>query len=230
MRNTPNAVMIFAAGFGTRMKALTVDRPKPLIEVAGKPLIDYALDLVDAAAIPNCVANVHYKPTALVAHLEARGVKVSYEASRILETGGGLKHARSLLPDGPVFTMNSDVVFRGPNPFEALCAVWNPAKMDALLLLVPVCSAFATSSTGDFDIDDEGTLSRGAGLIYTGLQILKLNTLTDIEQEVFSLNLVWDRLQAQGRLFGTSYSGKWCDVGHPEGIAVAEALLEAPDV
>ncbi len=230
MRHTPDAVMIFAAGFGTRMKELTQDRPKPLIPVAGKPLIDHALDLVEAAAIPVRVANVHYKPAPLIRHLTARDVVISDETQAILETGGGLKKARPLLPDAPIFTMNSDAVFRGPNPFEALRAAWSPDQMSALLLLIPVEQARGTQSDGDFQIDADGKLYRGLGLIYSGIQIIDPRAVDPVEDDVFSLNVVWNRLASEDRLFGVAYEGHWCDVGHPAGIAIAEDLLAGPDV
>ncbi len=222
--------MIFAAGFGTRMKELTQDRPKPLIPVAGRPLIDHALDLVDDANIALRVANVHYKPEPLVQHLTARDVVISDETHAILETGGGLKKARALLHDAPVFTMNSDAVFRGPNPFETLRTAWDSDRMSALLLLIPIAQARGTLSNGDFQVDADGRLSRGPGLIYSGIQIIDPSAVDPVEDTAFSLNVVWNRLAAEDRLFGVAYDGQWCDVGHPSGIALAESLLAAPDV
>lgn len=230
MRNAPDAVMIFAAGFGTRMKALTRDKPKPMVKVAGRPLIDHALDLVSDAGIQHCVANVHYKPETLVPHLVSRGVTVSHEQGEILDTGGGLKFARPLLPDGPVFTMNSDAVFSGPNPLLLLTDAWDPATMDALLLLVPVENALGTDSQGDFRIGKSGRLARGVGGVYTGIQILNPDILDEIDSPVFSLNKAWDLLESRGQLAGISYPGKWCDVGHPGGISIAESLLRRADV
>lgn len=222
--------MIFAAGFGTRMKELTQDRPKPMIPVAGKPLIDHALELIEAAAIPIRVANVHYKPAPLIPHLAARDVMISDETETILDTGGGLKKARPLLPDAPIFTTNSDAIFRGPNPFDALRVAWAPDQMSALLLLIPVAQARGTQSNGDFQIDTNGRLSRGLGLIYSGIQIIDPRIIDLVAEEVFSLNVVWNRLASEGRLFGVAYEGQWCDVGHPDGIAIAEDLLVDPDV
>ena len=230
MRHTPDAVMIFAAGFGTRMKELTRDVPKPMIPVAGKPLIDHALDLTDAAGLKHRVANVHYKPEALIRHLNAREVIVSDERDAILETGGGLKHARPLLPKAPLFTMNSDAVFQGPNPFKVLQHAWDPNQMGALLLMIPPAQAHGTDSKGDFSINATGALSRGAGFIYSGIQIIHPQSLNGIEDEAFSLNVVWNELQSQGRLYGVRYGGQWCDVGHPEGITMAENLLKSANV
>lgn len=231
MSHRPTAVMIFAAGRGTRMGALTESRPKPLIEVTGKPLIDHALDLADAAGISHRVANLHYLPDQLAAHLAPRGVHLSLETDRLLETGGGLRRALPLLGPDPVFTINADAVWTGPNPFEQLAAAWNPDRMDALLLLVPREQAAGHTGTGDFHLRADGRLERGPGLVYLGAQIIRTDGLNAVEDEVFSLNLVWDRMLAEGRVFGAVHHGGWCDVGHPGGIGDAEALLaDAADV
>lgn len=227
MPNRPDAVMVFAAGRGTRMGALTATRPKPLIEVAGKPLVDHALDLADAAGIAIRVANLHYLPEPLAAHLGPRGVKLSLETDRLLETGGGLAHALPLLGAGPVFTINADAVWTGANPFDELAAAWDPGRMDALLLLLPRERAAGHRGDGDFHLETDGRLVRGPGLVYLGAQIVRTEGLATVEDEVFSLNLLWDRMAAAGRLFGTVHDGRWCDVGHPGGIAEAEAMLAA---
>lgn len=223
--------MIFAAGFGTRMGALTADRPKPLIEVGGRPLIDHALDIAISAGIETIVANLHYRPEQLAAHLAPRGVKLSLEPDRILETGGGLRQARALLGHDPVFTLNSDAVWTGQNPLSELARAWDPTRMDALLLLLDPAAATGHEGPGDFHLGTDGRLTRGPGYVYSGAQIIKTEGLEDIADEVFSLNLLWDRLHAKGRVFGTLHDGGWCDVGRPEGIALANALLQSdPDV
>ncbi|QGY00163.1 nucleotidyltransferase family protein [Roseovarius faecimaris] len=226
MRDTPGSVMLFAAGFGTRMGALTADRPKPLIEVAGKPLIDHALALIEGYGATRIVANLHYKPDMLEQHLAGTGVLFSHETPDILETGGGLRAALPLLGEGPHFTMNTDAVWRGPNPLTHLARLWHPGQMDALLLCVPPAQAVGHKGGGDFVLGDAGRITRGPGLIYTGVQIIKPDLLHEIEDRVFSLNMVWDKMLSQGRLFGAEYPGHWCDVGHPGGIALAEDMLE----
>ena len=230
MRRAPRSVMIFAAGFGTRMGELTRDWPKPLIEVAGKPLLDHALDQVSAAGIEKVVANVHYLPDVIVPELEARNISVSLEAPEILDTGGGLRKARSLFDEDAVFTLNSDAVWRGPNPLMVLGDAWERAELEGLLLCVPRDRAIAHEGRGDFLLDRDGTLTRGPGDVYTGVQILSLSVLDRYEEGAFSLNAVWDDLIARGTLRGVTYPGHWCDVGHPEGIRLAENLLEAGDV
>jgi N-acetyl-alpha-D-muramate 1-phosphate uridylyltransferase len=217
--------MIFAAGFGTRMGALTAHQPKPMVKVAGRPLIDHTLTLAAPLGL-NTVVNLHYLPHVLEAHLAGSPVKTITESPDILETGGGLKNALPLLGNGPAFTLNSDALWRGPNPLEALQAAWNPEEMDALLLLIPLQNALGHKGTGDFVLSDKGQLTRGAGLVYSGAQIIKPELTKAIPERSFSLNLVWDNLLQDGRLFGLSYTGQWCDVGSPDGITRAERMLD----
>lgn len=221
-------LMIFAAGFGTRMGALTANRPKPLIEVAGRPLLDHALELGVAAQTGPVVVNTHYLSAQIAQHLNGRPVSISDESDAILETGGGIKKALPMLGNGPVMTLNSDAVWTGENPLAELMARWDEAQMDALLLLLPTGQALGHSGTGDFLVDADGRISRAAGkpgLVYLGAQILRTDGLADIEKSSFSLNLLWDDMISKGRAFGLIHSGGWCDVGRPEGIFQAEALL-----
>lgn len=215
--------MLFAAGFGTRMGALTADRPKPLVSVAGKPLIDHALDLIAPLDL-RTVVNTHYKAEMIAAHLAGREITISDESAAILETGGGLKNALPLLGDGPVFTMNTDAVWHGPNPLPLLQKAWMPDDMDALLLCVPLQNAVGRTDTGDFTLGKDGALNRGPGHVYTGVQIIKTDLLDEITETAFSLNLLWDKMHARGRLKGLNYPGRWADVGTPDGIALAEAM------
>lgn len=217
--------MIFGAGFGTRMGALTAERPKPLIEVAGVTLLDRARALAADTGHSPVVVNTHYLAEAMAHHLAGTEVRLSPEVPRILDTGGGLRLALPLLGAGPVATLNPDCVWRGPNPLRVLEAAWDPARMGALLLVVPPERRLAHEGAGDFDIADDGRLRRKGPYVYTGAQIVEPSGLRDIADEVFSLNLLWNRLAADRRLFGVVYPGRWCDVGHPAGIAAAEALL-----
>lgn len=231
MRQFPDALMLFAAGLGTRMGALTATQPKPMIPVAGRPLIDHALALVEAAGITRTVVNTHYRPEPLRAHLADRRVTLSHEPA-LLETGGGLRKALPLLGDGPVFTLNSDAVWTGANPLAELRDGWSD-QMDALLLLLPAEQASGHHGSGDFLLDAEGRITRAQGrpgLVYLGAQILRTDRLAGVAAEAFSLNLLWDAMIAEGRAFGLIHRGGWCDVGRPEGIAEAEALLERADV
>ena len=221
-------LMVFAAGFGTRMGALTANRPKPLIPVAGKPLLDHALDLADEAGAGPVVVNTHYLADQIARHLAGRPVTLSQEADEILETGGGLRKALPHLGDGPVMTLNSDAVWTGQNPLSQLVAQWDPDRMDALLLLLPVGQATGHNGTGDFVMGADGRIARAkgaAGLVYLGAQILRCEGLAEVDRRVFSLNLLWDEMIGRGRAFGLVHDGGWCDVGWPEGIAQAEAML-----
>jgi len=224
----PVAAMLFAAGFGTRMGALTADRPKPLIRVGGRVLLDHALGLVDGAGITTRVVNAHYRADQIAAHLAGTNAALSLEEPDILDTGGGLRAALPLLGPGPVFTLNTDAVWTGPNPLVALRKAWDATRMDALLLLVPTGRARGRDGPGDFTRAPDGRIERGGDLVYTGAQIVDPAGLGTIRQTAFSLNRLWDRIAADGRLFGLVHTGGWCDVGHPDGIAAAEDMLTHP--
>jgi len=223
MRVAP-PVMLFAAGRGRRMAPLTDDRPKPMVEVAGRPLVDYALDLLREADPRKIVANTHYLPRTLEAHLKSAGIETIHEPT-LLETGGGLRNALPMLGNGPVMTLNTDAVWHGTNPVMPLIDTWQPDKMDALLTLVSTKSAIGHVGVGDFTLADDGQIIRGPDLVFTGLQIMKPGRLHEISEDVFSLNKVWDLMAADKRLFGVVYDGVWCDVGRPESIPLAEAVL-----
>lgn len=218
-------LMIFAAGLGTRMRPLTNDRPKPLISVAGRSLIDRALDLGHAAGAAPIVVNTHYLGQMIADHLAGRDIAISHEPGPVLETGGGLRAALPLLGDGPVMTLNPDVVWTGPNPLDALAQAWDGARMDALMVLVPLAAARGRVGGGDFAMAADGRLARGGDLVFAGAHMIAPEALQGIDDTVFSLNVVWDRLLARGRVFGVTHPGGWCDVGRPETIALAEAML-----
>ncbi|KAA9006805.1 nucleotidyltransferase family protein [Histidinibacterium aquaticum] len=220
---TPRAALFFAAGLGTRMRPLTDDRPKPLIEVGGTTLLDHALTL--GAAVTRKVVNTHYRPEMVERHLAGRDIAISDERDLLLETGGGLRKAKPLLGDGPVFTMNTDAVWSGPNPFDLLREAWDGGRMEALLLCVPRDMALGHGGKGDFVFDGDNRITYGPGPIYTGAQIIRPEVVDEIEEEVFSIRLAWDRLIARGTAYGLLYPGRWCDVGRPESIELAETLL-----
>jgi N-acetyl-alpha-D-muramate 1-phosphate uridylyltransferase len=232
---TPDVAMVMAAGLGTRMGALTADRPKPLLPVAGRALIDHALDRVAEAGVSRAVVNLHWKADMLRAHLAGRTrpeVAFSDETGQLMETGGGLRKARPLLGPGPVFCLNSDAIWTGPAPLPRLAAAWDPDRMDALLLLVRREDAAAYTRAGDFLLEDDGRLVRRGGratapYAYTGAQIIRLEGVEDAPEGPFSTNLVWDRMLAAGRLFGVVHEGGWADVGTPEGLDAATAMVEA---
>ncbi|WP_134724890.1 nucleotidyltransferase family protein [Paracoccus luteus] len=226
MRNPPDALMLFAAGRGTRMAPLTDTRPKPLIRVGGVTLLDRALALARGGGARRIVVNTHHLGGQIAAHLAGSEVAISDESDRLLETGGGLRRALPLLGPGPVLTLNPDVVWTGPNPVAALRAAWDGDRMDALLMLVPVDRAQGRVGGGDFALDARGRIARGGPLVYTGAQVIRPDRLAGIADEAFSLNALWDLLIADGRVFGIVHAGGWCDVGRPDCIAVAERMLD----
>ena len=229
-----DTAMVLAAGLGKRMRPLTATRPKPLVMVAGKPLIDHSLDRLAEAGIARAVVNIHYLGDALEAHLAQRSapaIVLSDERASLLETGGGMVRAQPLLPD-PFFCLNSDNVWLdGPrNVFCELSAAWNPAEMDALLLLVRHTGAFNYEGKGDFHLDPLGRISRRrsgriAPYIYTGIQLVAHRLLRDAPPGPFSTNLLWSRAIEEGRLYGVVHTGEWCEVGTPQAIAPTEARL-----
>lgn len=217
-------ILFFAAGLGTRMGALTKDRPKPLINVAGKALIDHALEIANAAAVGRKVVNLHYHGEMIRQHLAGQNITFSDESAQLLETGGGLKKALPLLESSPVLTMNTDAVWQGPNPITQILNAWRP-EMEALMLLVEKKDVVGHLGKGDFEIDKDGRLKRATEDIYTGLQIIRTDVLGEITDTAFSMNAAWDIIAARGGLFGTRFAGKWCDVGQPESIPLAEDML-----
>lgn len=230
----PFPLMIFAAGFGTRMGALAAERPKPLIDVAGETLLDRALALGREAAARPIVVNAHYRAGMIATHLAgAADVRLSFERPEILDTGGGLRAALPLLGAGPAMTLNPDVVWTGANPLSVLARAWDGTRMEALLMLVPRDHARAHAGSGDFAIDGAGRLTRATGkadaLVYTGAQILRTEALAAIPDRVFSLNRLWDAMLARGCVFGLVHTGGWADVGSPAGVAAAEAMLAEAD-
>lgn len=223
MSSEIGSAMIFAAGFGTRMGDLTRNLPKPMLPLAGRPMIDHAVTMVRDAGIENIAANTHYLADRIDPHLHALGVTVLTETPEILDTGGGLKAALPHLGDGPVVTLNPDAAWKGANPVRTLLDAWQP-KMQALLLLVPVGMAGSRRSKGDFSLE-HGLVRRTGPFIYTGAQIIRTDHLSEIADPVFSLNRYWDLLADTGPIHGIVYPGQWRDIGYPEGLADAERMI-----
>lgn len=231
-----DTAMVMAAGLGKRMRPLTASQPKPMVRVAGRALIDHALDRMVDAGIARAVVNVHYLADALEAHLQARATLstvISDERTQLLETGGGMvkAHAAGLLPD-PFFCVNADSIWLdGPrNAFIDLSAHWDAGRMDALLLLVPHARARNFAGAGDFYMDPVGRLKRKlpgrvAPYIYTGIQIVSHRLLREAPTGPFSTNLLWDRAIEEERLFGTVFTGEWLEVGEPAHVTTTEGYL-----
>ncbi len=227
--------MVLAAGLGTRMRPLTDDRPKPLIPVAGKPLIDYALDRFAEAGLASAVVNVHYLANMIEDHVLRRQrpeIIISDERSQLLETGGGLKKARGHFHGDAIFCTNTDAILLDAPDTDAcanLHAHWNPEEMDALLLLSPIAETSGYSGVGDFTLTGDGRIdfrrAAHAPFVFTGLQIIKPMLLDDAPEGPFSTKRLWDRALEEGRLFGCVHEGFWMHVGDPDGLAAAEARL-----
>lgn len=233
----PKTAMIMAAGLGKRMRPLTATRPKPLIEVSGKALLDHVLEKLRTAGVEKVVVNVHYLADALEAHLTSRphglDVVISDERDLLMETGGGLVKAAPLIDCDPFLALNSDNLWiDGPaDTLKLLASHWDDSKMDALLLLVPLARALNHQGMGDFHMDRAGRLRRRershvAPFVFTGIQIVSKRLLRDAPSGPFSTNLLWDRAIEEGRCFGAVHQGLWFDVGTPECIQLTETALE----
>ena len=233
----PDTAMIMAAGLGKRMRPLTATKPKPLIEVGGKPLLDHVLEKLRLAGVRKVVVNVHYLADALEAHLATREhgleVVISDERGLLLETGGGLVKAAPLIDCDPFLALNSDNLWiDGPaDTLRLLASQWDGERMDALLLLVPLASALNHKGMGDFRLDRVGRLKRRershvAPFVFTGIQMVSKRLLRDAPEGPFSTNVLWDRAIAEGRCFGAVHHGLWFDVGNPQAIKQTEAVLE----
>lgn len=238
-------LMIFAAGFGTRMGALVRETPKPLLLAHGRPLLDRAITIGRMAGAAPIVVNTHYLGHRIRDHLAAQPeIRIADEADRILDTGGGLRHALPLLGPAPaVMTLNPDVVWpdviatgKGEdarNPLRLLAAHWRPDRMDGLLLVREPAGLPGRRGGADFIMRPDGRIRRardGAapderGVVYLGAGIICPHDIHHVTEEVFSLNVLWDRMIARDRLFALCYPGGWCDAGTPEGLREADALL-----
>ncbi len=232
---TPDTAMVLAAGLGTRMRPFTDEMPKPLIPVAGKALMDYALDRFAAAGIKKAIVNVHHLADQIEGHLLSRKtpeIIISDERSLLLETGGGIKKARRYFGEAPVFCTNTDAILLDA-PEEEACATlidyWNPAKMDALLLLIPIENTSGYDGKGDFDRHPDGRIELrskdNAPLVFTGLQLISPTLIDEGPDGPFSTRLLWDLAAERGRLFGALHQGFWMHVGDPDALAAANKRL-----
>ncbi len=228
--------MVMAAGLGMRMRPLTATRPKALIEVGGKTLLDWALDALAQAEVPNAVVNHHYLGGQVVEHVGRRTgaprIALSDETDLLLETGGGVVKALPLLGDEPFYVINADVVWTDghEDTLRRMARVWDPARMDALLLTAPKTRAIGFDGPGDFFLEADGRLRRRAPAaespwVYAGVQIVSPRLFRDPPQGAFSTNILWDRARAEGRLFGIEHEGWWLHIGDPGGRDKAETFL-----
>jgi N-acetyl-alpha-D-muramate 1-phosphate uridylyltransferase len=231
----PKSAIVLAAGLGTRMRPYNGNIPKPLVEVGGKSLIDYALDRLADAGVERAVVNVHYLADAVERHLASRKrpqIVISDERGALLGTGGGIFKALPHLGDGPFFLVNSDTLWLdGVKPNVArLAGAFDGDAMDALLLLAPTGGSLGYEGRGDFVTLPDGRLRRrgereAAPFIYAGASVLSPALFADAPEGAFPLTRLFDRAENQGRLFGLCLEGLWMHVGTPEAVAAAEAAL-----
>lgn len=236
-----HTAMVFAAGLGKRMRPITNELPKPLIKVAGKTMLDRALDKLAEGGVTKAVVNKHHLAGQIEAHVKARLAKgckpdiVLSQEDMLLETGGGIVRALPHLNEDAIYTINSDIIWEnGKEPaLKRLTDMWEPDKMDALLLLQPLEAAIGYDGPGNFDIGAHGQLIKAEGkdlrYVYTGVQILKPSLFRGMKEEPFSLNVLYkNALQPDGklnRIYGLVHDGKWFHVGEPASIELVESEL-----
>ena len=233
----PHSAMVLAAGRGERMRPLTNRLPKPLVAVAGKPLLDHVLDRLAAAGIERAVVNVHYLADLIERHLAGRQkprIAISNEREKLLDTGGGVVKALATLGSEPFFHVNSDTIWiDGEKPnLERLAEAFDPTSMDALLLLAPTAASIGYAGRGDYTMTTDGRLRRRpeqgvAPFVYAGAALLRPELFKNAPTGVFPLTVLFDRAEREGRLHGLQLEGVWMHVGTPEAIAQAEAAIAA---
>lgn len=237
MSRLGSRAMVLAAGLGHRMRPLTLTRPKPLIQVAGKAIIDHSFEALRAARIETAVVNVHYLPEQVEAWAARQKppprILVSDERAELLDTGGGVARALPLLGDEPFFVLNSDSFWieSGEPALSRMRKAWNGAIMDCLLLVCPLAHCVGFDGQGDFTIDAEGTLVRKRAddhhpVVYIGCYLVHPRIFAGAEAGAFSMNILWNKSIAAKRLYGLVHDGLWLHVGTPEAIPLAEAALQ----
>ncbi|MCU0830357.1 MAG: nucleotidyltransferase family protein [Rhizobiaceae bacterium] len=233
----PKRAMVLAAGLGTRLRPITLTTPKPLVQVAGRSLLDRGLDQLERAGVTLAIANVHHLPDQIIAHCAQRKrprVLISDERDGLLDSGGGIVAALPRLGRRAFFILNADTFWIDPDGVELarMVDIWSPRRMDMLLMLVEPGNAIGHSGGGDFLIDQDGRLTRAKGEaratapIYAGVIIARPSLFDAAPAGPHSLNLHFDRLISQGRLFGHVMTSPWITVGTPEGLAEAESAVQ----
>ena len=237
-QSVPQMAMVLAAGYGERMRPLTDTRPKPLVEVSGRPLLDHVLERLAQAGVASGVVNVHYLADQIEAHVAKRTaprIVISDERDKLLDTGGGVVKALPLLGDAPFFLVNSDSIWLDGtrSNLQRLAAAFDPARMDALLLLAPSATSIGYAGRGDFAMAPDGRLRPRAErevtpFVYAGAAIFSPALFRNAPQGPFSLNRLFNEAAEAERLFGLRLDGIWMHVGTPDAIALAErAILQS---
>ena len=234
----PNKAMVLSAGFGLRMRPLTDHMPKPLVKVAGQPLLDHVLDKLAAAGVTRAVVNVHYLPDQIIDHVASRTrprVIISDERNQVLGTGGGVVRALPLLGDQPFFLMNSDTMWIDgvQSNLLRLAQAFDPARMDMLLLMAPTASSIGYGGRGDYAMLPDGALRarrehQVVPFVYAGAAIMSPSVFAGSPKGEFSLTKTFDEANEKERLFGLRLDGVWMHVGTPDAVQAAEdAFLES---
>ena len=232
-----NRGMALAAGMGTRMRPITNDRPKALVEVGGKALIDWTLDRFAAAGVEECVVNIHHFSELMRVHLERHtgmpAITISDETGAVLETGGGVVNALPVLGDEPFFVSNIDAVWvdEGARELDRMQAAWDPERMDVLLLLAPMARTLGFDGAGDVFLEPDGQVRfRGAAAsapyAFAGVHIVHPRILAGRTAERFSMMDIWKALEPDGRVHGIAMESFWMHVGDPGALQEAEARLK----
>jgi MurNAc alpha-1-phosphate uridylyltransferase len=228
--------MVLAAGLGLRMRPLTENLPKPLVQLAGKTLIDHVLDRLSEAGIAEAVVNVHFLADKLERHLRKRKspkIIISDERKVRLDTGGGVAKALPLLGDAPFLICNSDSISSGgaSDSLTRLFEMWDDARMDSLMLLASVANSLGYDGAGDFAMAPDGHLRRRrerevTPFVFTGFSIAHPRMFKGCPTGSFSLNVLWDRAIETGRLYGLRQDGVWMHIGSPDALRAAERYWE----
>ena len=230
--------MILAAGLGVRMRPLTEKIPKPLVPVAGKPLLDHVLDRLADAGVTKAVVNVHYLPDQIIQHVADRAqphVIISDERDVVLGTGGGVVKALPLIGDAPFFHLNADTMWIDgvESNLSRLAGTFDPSRMDILLLMAPTANSIGYSGSGDYAMLADGSLRKrkehqAVPFVYAGVAIMSPAIFKNAPKGEFSLTKIFDTTNERGRLFGLRLDGLWMHVGTPEAVQAAEeALLQS---
>lgn len=230
--------MVLAAGLGTRMRPITDTIPKPLVKIAGKPMIDYGLDALAEAGVKTAVVNVHHHADQMLDHLKDRKkpqIVISDERDQLMNSGGGLAKALKLLPDEPVFVMNADLFWVGepedkPSSLSRILDFFDPVRMDMAMLVVKNKNTTGHNGKLDFSMAEDGGLTRyqegmANPVVYAGAFVLNPQLFDDAPDTAFNLNIYFDKAIRAGRLYGLELDGHWITVGTPEAIHAAEAAV-----
>lgn len=235
---TIKQAMVLAAGLGTRMRPITDHIPKPLVKISGKPMLDYALDLLRAAGVETAAVNVHHHADQMLTHLKSYpglDIVVSDETPALMNSGGGLAKGLKLLDRDPVFVMNADLFWIGetlgePTNLENLADFFDPQTMDMALLCVEIDNTTGHNGKKDFSLAADGRLTRYSDglpnpVVYAGAIVLNPSLFDDAPDDAFNLNIYFDRAVATGRLFGLLLEGHWLTAGTPDAIDAAEEAI-----